>query len=168
MKLTILEMYFFNMSRSWIETKMEFVLTTCYIMTLYSLASVQIFSSLFSIHTIWYCQGNLFDNQEHSFFPIILMFDSAVSSFKLANQNNEQEQKLRKAWEKLDIPSHTWDKTDWHISGPTKRPKKICFLWLVPDPIPFQSLNASLHLHFNQHFRFLFLVLRHQSLFILI
>ena len=78
MKLKILEIYFFNMSRSWIETKMEFVLTTGYIMTLYSLASVQIFSSLFSIHTIWYCQGNLFDNQELSFIPIILMFDLAV------------------------------------------------------------------------------------------
>ena len=45
---------------------------------LYSIASVQIFSSLFSIPTIWYCQGNLFDNQELSFIPIILMFDSAV------------------------------------------------------------------------------------------
>ena len=63
---------------------MEFVLTTGYIMTLYSLVSVQIFSSLFSIHTIWYCQGNFFDNQELynlviiSFIPIILMFGSAV------------------------------------------------------------------------------------------
>ena len=69
---------------TWVGTKMEFVLTTGYIMTLYSLASVQIFSSLFSIHTIWYCQGILFDNQElHnlviiSFILIILMFCSAV------------------------------------------------------------------------------------------
>ena len=75
---------FFNMSLSWIGTKMEFVLKTGYIVTLYSLAPVQIFSSLFSIHTIWYCQGNLFDNQQLynlmiiSFFPIILMFGSAV------------------------------------------------------------------------------------------
>ena len=56
---------------------MEFVLKTGYIMTLYSLASVHIFSTLFSIHTVWYCQGNLFDNQElHnlviiSFIPMI-------------------------------------------------------------------------------------------------
>ena len=75
---------FFNMSRSWIETKMEFVLKTGYIMTLYSLASVQIFSSLFSMHTVWCCQGNLFENQQLynlmiiSFIPIILMFGSAV------------------------------------------------------------------------------------------
>ena len=79
-----LEIYFFNMSQSWIETKMEIVLTTGYIITLYSLASVQIFSSLFSIHTVWYCQGNLFDNQQLynlmiiSFIPMILMFGSAV------------------------------------------------------------------------------------------
>ena len=84
MKLTILEIYFFNMSRSWIETKMEFVPKTGCIMTLYSLVSVQIFSSLFSTHTVWCCQGNLFDNQELynlviiSFIPIILMFGSAV------------------------------------------------------------------------------------------
>ena len=75
---------FFNMSRSWIETKMEFVLKTGYIMTLYSLASVQIFSSLFSMHTVWCCQGNLFENQQLynlmiiSFIPMILMFGSAV------------------------------------------------------------------------------------------
>ena len=75
---------FFNMSRSWIETKMEFVLKTGCIMTLYSLASVQIFSSLFSMHTVWCCQGNLFDNQQLynlmiiSFIPMILMFGSAV------------------------------------------------------------------------------------------
>ena len=84
MKLTILEIYFFNMSQSWIETKMEIVLTKGDIMTLYSLTSVQIFSSLFSTHTVWYCQGDLFDNQElHnlmiiSFIPMILMFCSAV------------------------------------------------------------------------------------------
>ena len=72
------------MSRSWIETKMEFVPKTGCIMTPYSLAPVQIFSSLFSIHTVWYCQGNLFDNQQLynlmiiSFIPMILMFGSAV------------------------------------------------------------------------------------------
>ena len=75
---------FFNMSRSWIETKMEFVLTTGCIMTPYSLAPVQIFSTLFSTHTVWYCQGNLFDNQQLYnlriifFIPMILMFGSAV------------------------------------------------------------------------------------------
>ena len=75
---------FFNMSRSWIETKMEFVPKTGCIMTLYSLASVQIFSSLFSMHTVWCCQGNLFENQQIynlmiiSFIPMILMFGSAV------------------------------------------------------------------------------------------
>ena len=84
MMLTILEIYFFNMSRSWIETKMEFVLTTGCIMTPYSLAPAQIFSTLFSTHTVWYCQGNLFDNQKLYnlmiifFIPMILMFGSAV------------------------------------------------------------------------------------------
>ena len=84
MKLTILEIYFFNMSRSWIETKMEFVPKTGYIMTPYSIAPVRIFSSLFSIYTVWCCQGNLFDNQQLynlmiiSFIPMILMFGSAV------------------------------------------------------------------------------------------
>ena len=85
MKLIILKIYFLNMSRSWIGTKMEFVLTG-YIMTYAtsSLASVQIFSTLFSIHSVWYCQGNLFDNQQLynlviiSFIPMILMFGSAV------------------------------------------------------------------------------------------
>ena len=75
---------FFNMSRSWIETKMEFVLKTGCIMTPYSLAPVQMFSSLFSMHTVWCCQGNLFENQELYklviifFIPMILMFGSAV------------------------------------------------------------------------------------------
>ena len=35
-----------------------------------------------------------------------------LSSLKLANQNNGQEQKLREAREKRHIPSHTWYKTD--------------------------------------------------------
>ena len=53
-------------------------------MTPYSLAPVQIFPSLFSTHTVWCCQGNLFDNQQLynlmiiSFIPMILMFGSAV------------------------------------------------------------------------------------------
>ena len=45
------------------------------------------------------------------------------SSLKLANQNNGQEQKLREAPEKRHIPSHTWYKTDWRISGSGPRPE---------------------------------------------
>ena len=63
---------------------MELVLTTGYIMTLYSLASVHKFSQCSLCIPYGAAKGNLFDNQElHnlviiSFILMILMFCSAV------------------------------------------------------------------------------------------
>ena len=54
------------------------------IVTFYTLASLYNFSLLFSIHFLWHCKENLFNNQELrdfvfiSFFLLILMFDSGV------------------------------------------------------------------------------------------
>ena len=77
-KLVLENTYFLNMSRSWIETKVEFVLTTGYIMTLYSLASVQMFSTLFRMVMPRGIYLTIKSFITWWLFPMFLMFGSAV------------------------------------------------------------------------------------------